>query len=204
MNFEEEIKIKKLIKFRFQIYAKPLIAGLEGAALLCPDYTLKAAYPVQFQDALDVYLWVTSGHKSVAEQLGFHPEKIVLIGDSAGATLGLGLVDVAKKIQTMDPSLNLLLPKDLVFFYGAYMLHSCNSPSKISSFFDILVTESSILAIKGIFAGVQGSEPRKNRPKNRLLRLFQGLKDDIHDLSKAFRTRRKYSGHRVEVLLRLS
>lgn len=144
---------------------------------------MKAAYPLQFQEVLDVYLWICTSNPSVEEQLGFRPEKIVLMGESAGGVLGIGLLHILHHVQLADPTSAILFPKDLIFFYGGFLLHTPCSPSRVSSFFDIMLSEGVCMVMGGMLGGVEGHVGRREFSKYRLVRFFQHLKDDLYQLS---------------------
>ena len=54
---------------------------------------------------LDCYLWLISDDPQVESTIGFHPEKIVVSGDSAGANLSMALMLALRDIrQTLTNS----------------------------------------------------------------------------------------------------
>ena len=73
----------------------PGVGVLQVRYTLCPD----ARFPVQIQQMLDVYLWLVSGDESVKDKIGFHPKKIVLAGDSAGALFVTSMLVVLNEIR---------------------------------------------------------------------------------------------------------
>lgn len=98
------------------------------------DYSLGEVYPTAYQEVLDVYLWLTSGSKSVMKQLGFHPRKVVLVGDSAGGSLCLSLClmmhDIKESVLLSESDLPPpLMPSAVVnVFSGFRSVHT--TPSK--------------------------------------------------------------------------
>lgn len=174
-----------VLRFRlFQLYTKRFVENLGGAALFCPDYTLKAVYPVAFQEILDSYLWLTSGHSSVTKKLGFRPRKIIIAGDSAGGVLGLGLLNILHQIEIIDSNLELVFPSDLVFFYGAFLLNSLSSPSRTTTLFEPVLSEGILLIIGGCIGGIEGGCDRKLVPDSRVMSFVSNLWEELSLFSK--------------------
>lgn len=69
--------------------------------VLIPDYAKapERPYPAALQDALDVYLFLTSGDPKVTDMIGFDPDNIVLSGDSAGSNLALAVTLALNQIR---------------------------------------------------------------------------------------------------------
>ncbi|XP_074601029.1 uncharacterized protein LOC141855046 [Brevipalpus obovatus] len=169
-----------------EFYTARYVSKLEGIPILCPDYTLEAVYPIAFQDILDSYLWLLSGDSMVKEKLGFVPEKIVLIGDSAGAAFGMSLMNMLQRIHTEDPYFHLIFPSSVVFFYGALMCSAHWAPSRLMSFFDCILPYGLIMTIVGCITGHDGGRLRKARPDNRIKRFYEYTKEEIRSLRYAF------------------
>ena len=76
-----------------------------GVPVLCPDYSKapEKPYPAALQDILDVYLFMTSGDPKVEEILGFHPNNIVMSGDSSGGNLSPSATFVLNEIRKLAP-----------------------------------------------------------------------------------------------------
>lgn len=89
-----------------ELYTRGIIENLKGVPFLSVDYSLTHAFPKVTQEILDVYLWVTSGKKEVADVIGFNPEKIIITGDSAGGLLSFQLImiinDLNKLLKSYD------------------------------------------------------------------------------------------------------
>ena len=75
-----------------------------GVPIIIPDYAKapEKQYPQQLQDVMDVYLYLTSGDQKVYQLLGFHPENVVLSGDSAGSNLALSLTFALNQIRKLE------------------------------------------------------------------------------------------------------
>lgn len=158
--------------------------NLDGAALFCPDYTLKAVYPIAFQEILDSYLWLTSGHSSVIKKLGFVPKKIIIAGDSAGGVLGIGLLNILHRIECIDSSVQIVFPRDLVFFYGGFMLNSLSSPSRATTLFEPVLSDGILLIIGGCIGGIEGGCDRKLFNGSRMMSFISSIKEELSLFSK--------------------
>lgn len=56
-------------------------------------------YPSALQELLDLYLFLTSGEDRVMQLIGFHPDKVILSGDSAGANLCMSAIIAMHRIK---------------------------------------------------------------------------------------------------------
>ncbi|XP_015783648.1 uncharacterized protein LOC107361343 [Tetranychus urticae] len=172
-------------------YLKPWVARLDGVSVLSVDYSLMATYPRQFQDVLDAYLWVTSGDESVKEKIGFHPKKIVLIGDSAGSMLAIAVPLLLNVISAKnDPSVTILKPAAFVSFYGTFNLTGAWASSRVMTLFDPILHYGNVLAVAGCLSGIQGRiDDPKDRPKNRLMKMSSFIAEDIRLMKRALKPR---------------
>ena len=119
----------------------PGVGVLQVRYTVCPD----ARFPVQIQQMLDVYMWLISGNESVKEKIGFHPKKIVLAGDSAGALFVTSLLVVLNEIRKrLDPELR--MPVAVFSFYGAFSIFPLVSAAKFASPFHYLLLPSILMA----------------------------------------------------------
>ena len=88
------------------------------------------------QELLDIYLYLTSNLPEVKNLIGFQPENIILLGDSAGAVLILSLTLILNDIRNR---INVKMPSKLIAIYPVITLSSRLSPSRLFAFFDILL-----------------------------------------------------------------
>ena len=74
---------------------------ITNCAIISVDYRLapEHRFPAGLQDVLDTYLWTSS--KECADLLGFNPEQVILIGDSAGGHLVMSLIVVLNDIRRL-------------------------------------------------------------------------------------------------------
>jgi acetyl esterase/lipase len=78
-----------------QTYTRRWANELAGVPIFSVDYRLAPAsiFPAALNDVWQVYLWLCEGHADT--YLGVRPEKIVLVGDSAGGNLVAALTLLA-------------------------------------------------------------------------------------------------------------
>lgn len=149
------------------------------------DYTLKAKFPRQFQDSLDAYLWLISGHPQVEQTIGFQPKKVIVVGDSAGGMIVMSTIFLLNEIRKKSSDYKIIMPEAVITFYGAFWLNAEWSPSKLMSMFDPILHYGNILAIAGCFSGIQGNKKTfKNPPKTSLGKLGRYTCEDLKYLSK--------------------
>ena len=90
-----------------------MIALATNTKIFALDYRLapEHCFPAQLEDALQAYRWLLDG--------GIKPERLVLMGDSAGANLALALLLTARDSGMVLPSLAVLLspPTDFATEY---------------------------------------------------------------------------------------
>ena len=85
----------------YELFLRKIVNELGSIPILAVDYSLTVPYPVPLQEVLDVYLWLTSGADEVQQKLGFHPQRIILSGDSCGAFLAITLTIVLNELNKM-------------------------------------------------------------------------------------------------------
>jgi acetyl esterase/lipase len=118
----------------------PGVGVLQVRYTLCPD----AQFPVQVQQLLDTYLWLISGRDSVRKLIGFHPKKIILAGDSAGALFVMSLVIVLNEIRKkLHPGLQ--MPVAVFSFYGAFSVVPIVTAATLTSPFHFLLVPNAML-----------------------------------------------------------
>lgn len=127
------------------------------------------------QDLLDVYLFLISGDPKVIELIGFHPENIILTGDSAGGNLSPALAFVLNDMRKIinlnegkvcpgiDSSLTkqvLQMPVAIAVHYPAPTPTLIFDASKTSVTYDpILTTAKMITFFSAYHALDQSSDP---------------------------------------------
>lgn len=86
-----------------EVYTRQWSAKLPGIPILSIDYSLSPEhkFPVALQEILDVYMWLISDdcRDEVIAKIGFVPERIVVVGDSAGGNLATALTIVLNDIR---------------------------------------------------------------------------------------------------------
>ncbi|XP_053211669.1 uncharacterized protein LOC128395289 [Panonychus citri] len=141
---------------------------LEGAVILDVVYSRYVRYPVQVQELLDVFLWLTNYQTNDVESiLGFIPKKIIFCGDSAGGLFFFSLATIIRDIQilssspsssyslinTKKPFPDHLYPKALVTFYPVLSItFPTVQPSLILSFLDQFLTPLTILNCLSLYS----------------------------------------------------
>lgn len=159
-----------------------------GVPVICPNYgkAPERPYPCGLQDLLDVYLFLISGNAKVIELIGFHPENIILTGDSAGGNLSPALAfvlnDMRKIINlhkcNVTPDIDCSLRKQVLQMPVALALHyPAPTPtlifdaSKTSVTYDpILTTAKMITFFSAYHALDQSSDPNPWYRQNDLLK----------------------------------
>ena len=110
---------------------------MPGLGVITIEYSLApvAKFPTQIQEALDVYLWLTSGSPEVEQELGFQPKKIVFSGDSSGGCMMMVLITILNDIRKKDTSAISMMPSALVGLYPSFTFSSFMYPSMLISAF---------------------------------------------------------------------
>lgn len=148
-----------------------------GVPVICPNYgkAPERPYPCGLQDLLDVYLFITSGDPKVIDLIGFHPENIILTGDSAGGNLSPALAfvlnDMKKIIAAQSvgdgsgsaspaPAPIIQMPAAIAVHYPAPTPTLIFDASKTSVTYDpILTTAKMITFFSAYHALDQSSDP---------------------------------------------
>ncbi|XP_015785411.1 uncharacterized protein LOC107362790 [Tetranychus urticae] len=139
---------------------------LEGGTIFDVTYSRFVRYPVQLQELLDVFLWLTNYETNdVQNTLGFIPKKIIFCGDSGGGLFLFSLSTILRDIQIIISSTpdgppiafpSHLYPKALVTFYPVLSLTFPSvQPSLVFSFLEQFLTPLAILNCLSLYsAGV--------------------------------------------------
>lgn len=111
-----------------------------GVPVIVPEYAKapEKPYPAAIQDILDLYLFLTSGDQKVMDMLGFHPENILLSGDSAGGQLATVLTIALNEIRKTGCSVR--MPNSLALQYTAAIPGFVATPGAALSGLDTCVT----------------------------------------------------------------
>lgn len=104
------------------MYLRDWAKRVPGMAIVSVDMSLSPEniFPVPVQEILDTYLWLISGHVSVREKLGFHPQKVVFNGDSSGSCIALVTMFVLNDIRAQDPDAIRQMPVAHVGVYSSF------------------------------------------------------------------------------------
>lgn len=93
-----------------EMYTRHWSCQLPGVPILSVDYSLapEHKFPVALQEVLDVYMWLIDEEceDEVVSKIGFVPERVVLVGDSAGGNLAMALTFILNDIRNQS------LPED--------------------------------------------------------------------------------------------
>lgn len=141
-------------------------------ALLAVDYRLapENKFPAGLQDVLDAYLWLSSStsEESRSKVLNFGVSKVVLCGDSGGATLCASVLCTLADIRRKWPQERHLirLPDGFASLCGAFSLQATSFPSTIISSFDAMMPPIALVTAMGTAYSheSQMSEFEKSRP----------------------------------------
>ena len=129
-------------------FVKGFANNLKGLTILSMDHSPgpEAAFPVAAQQVLDTYLWLTSGRQDVLNKIGFHPEEIVLLGDSSGGNLVSSLLVTLNEIRRMGLGFKPFMPRSMVLCWPKASLQYDLFFSLMSSMFDSLLSMQLLLA----------------------------------------------------------
>lgn len=128
------------------------------------------------QDCLDVYLWLMSGVKDVEDLIGFQPINIILCGDSAGAVLTFNITfivnDIIKRSKLLPEkgltaSIKLRKPLGILSIYPIANFKCNESPSRLLSLFDSLITPGVLLSSLGAYLLPQYNNELKQISKSK-------------------------------------
>lgn len=119
---------------------------LPNLPLILVDYSLspEAKYPTAVQQVLDTYLWLISenNQKNVECELGFVPEEVIMVGDSAGAMLIMECVMAIQECNLLARRMNLQpipLPVSIVGIYPTFQLAHHIYPSRFLLLIDVVL-----------------------------------------------------------------
>lgn len=112
--------------------------------ILSIEYSLtpRSPFPRAIEEVFYVYCWILKS----AKLLGSTGEKILLVGDSAGANLNAAVV--IKCIEMGIP-----VPHSMLSIYGLFISNYAAIPSRMMGFFDIFLFQSHIDHIVKTYAG---------------------------------------------------
>lgn len=106
-----------------------------NTVLLSVDYRLAHLYPAAIQDVLDAYLAVTS--QSQESVLGFKPQKIILIGESAGGHAILSLTFMLNDMKSLGEDVT--IPNAVMPIYPSCFNSFLVSPSCVLKSIDPMI-----------------------------------------------------------------
>lgn len=111
-----------------------------GVPILMPEYAKapEHPYPAALQDILDMYLFLTSRDPAVISMIGFHPENILISGDSAGGQLATVLLIALNEIR--KTGYPVMMPKSIALQYTAAIPGFVVTPGTTMSGLDMFVT----------------------------------------------------------------
>lgn len=105
------------------------------------SYAPENPFPHGVMDALDTYLWLTSGDLQVEQILGFHPQDIIISGDSSGGNLAVSLTVALNEIRLLDMTFKPLFPSSLLLLYPSMTVDDTVYPSSMLSTIDFLLDD---------------------------------------------------------------
>lgn len=126
------------------VYITPWAKAMPGLTIINFDYSLSPEnrFPTQIQELIDFYMFLRGYHISpdtVIDILGYSPDDIVIVGDSAGAHIALMATIALNDINHLFGR-NIKLPKSLVLFYPKVNVNYHSYPSILNSIWDLIVT----------------------------------------------------------------
>ena len=170
----------------YEMFLRKIVNELGGCNILAIDYSLTVPHPTALQEILDVYLWLLSGQEEVKQMLGFHPNEIILTGDSAGGYFATTLTIVLNELNKMlakssetnglansrSKSQSIRLPSSIVSVFGILSFSNL-SPSMILPILDPLVETHLLLVVISLLgANVWCQGDFKRIESSRFLVLF--------------------------------
>lgn len=128
----------------FHVYVTPWAKTIPGLTIINFDYSLSPEnrFPTQIQELIDFYMFLRGYQISsdkVIDLLGYFPDDIILVGDSAGAHMALMATIALNDINHLFDQ-NIKLPKSLVLFYPKVNMNYHSYPSILNSIWDLIVT----------------------------------------------------------------
>lgn len=125
-----------------EIYTLRFMRHLNTAGMLSVDYTLAPAATVtqMLNELFAVYTWLTHDQDGVRNKIGFVPERIVLFGESAGASLIAGLLNMIGDLRAQYPDANVPLPHAMYCAYGPFTVVPLLYPSVVIATLDAFLS----------------------------------------------------------------
>ncbi|GAB0494603.1 hypothetical protein MMPV_005897 [Pyropia vietnamensis] len=136
------------------VYLREWAAMLPDAVILSVDYSLapEAQFPVALNEAVHAYQWALANGPTI----GTTAASVVVAGDSAGGNLAVALC-----LRALE--LGIRRPDGLCLAYPALNLTNAWSPSRLLSFFDVL------LPLSVLELCIQSYIPSEADPRNPLV-----------------------------------
>lgn len=128
------------------VYITPWAKAMPGLTIINFDYTLspESRFSTQTQELVDFYLFLR-GYQNippsdikVIDLLGFIPNDIIFVGDSAGAHIALSATIALNDIKNMFDK-NIKMPKSLVLLYPKVCMSYQLLPSAVNAIWDPLL-----------------------------------------------------------------
>lgn len=138
------------------LYLKDWAEEIPGLTIISVNYSLcpENKFPVALQEVVDFYLWLTSGTQEVIDLIDFHPEQIIISGDSSGGNLAAASLMVLNDIKEININNNnnynqvaIKRPTAIVLFYPKIMLRMEMLPSTLLTNFDLIINQCIQLTI---------------------------------------------------------
>ena len=133
-----------------------------GIPVLLPSYR-KAPdqpFPAALQDCLDFYGFLFSGGELVRRLIGFHPEAVILSGDSAGGNFALSLTLAVMQIRRMRAaeagdssrrSKEIKMPAALLLQYPCLCPAFVSLPSYVLSPIDLIASTGALFSFMSAY-----------------------------------------------------
>ena len=124
------------------IIPKAKLAKKTGVPVILPNYRKapENKFPAPVQDFLDIYFFLLSGHDDVIKMIGFHPERIIVSGDSAGGHIVLSLAFALHMIRKEFGETGIKMPHAITLQYPAIIPSFMGLPSYFLGAVDVLIT----------------------------------------------------------------
>ena len=124
------------------VLMKDLCNAIPGLTVLTVKYSFapEKPFPHGLMDALDTYLWLTSGDAQVEEILGFKPQDIMISGDSSGGNFAVSLTVLINEIRLLDKNFKPVFPSSLILACPCVSVDETIYFSNIFATFDIILS----------------------------------------------------------------
>jgi len=175
------------------------LSEITKAVIVIPEYRLapENKYPKGLDDCFDILLWI----KENAEKLNADPERIYIIGDSAGGNLAM-----ATELRARSQNLDII--KGLILIYPVLDLSNMNTASYKTYGTDYMLSSTDMAWFKSLYLNTEDeklleevspllAKSLDNLPK---ILLISSQFDVLHDEAESFSERLKTSNTKFQYI----